>query len=371
VVRYHLIGASCWAVTITAGMTKTVKLRDVADMAGVHPSTVSRALDPTKAGLVSAVTRARVKAAADELGYQGDAVASGLRRGRTNTVGIVVADIGNPFIAPVIAGVENSLDSRRFLAFVTETQDDHERLDRVLDHLFQRRVDAIITTAARSGDELSLRRAARRTPVILAIRDLPNSGLPGVTHDDELGGRLAADHLIGLGHRRLAQLEGPPDISSFAQRGHGFSARVRASSCECIAPLEPASRPTLHEGRRLMRAMLARERSYPTAVFVHNDLMAVGALQALSEAGLRCPEDMAVVGYNDAPLAAYIRPSLTTIQLPGYELGRFAADMALAQVDDSERAVTSISLPPRLIARESTLGQFYKPRNDNAVQYSS
>ena len=100
-----------------------------------------------------------------------------------------------------------------------------------------------------------------------------------------------------------------------------------------------------------MRELLRKEVQHPTGVFVHNDLMAVGVLEALSDSGLRCPEDMAIVGYNDAPLTAYVMPSLTTIQLPGYELGRFAADMALAQIDDPERSVTSISLPPRLIAR--------------------
>ena len=333
-----------------------VTLKDVAARAGVHTSTASRALDPAKGSMVHDATVARVRAAAEELGYQGDAIASGLRRGRTNTLGIVVADLGNPFIAPVVRGVENHLEGRGLMALIAETRDEHERMSRVLHNLAARRVDAVIVTAARSGDERILRKAQQQMPIVLAVRHLPDSGIPAVTHDDERGGRLAAEHLLEHGHRRIAQLCGPRDISSFRGRAAGFRERLRNEGIEVIEVDDTAQRPILPEGRRLMELLLARWSEPPTAVFAHNDLMAFGALQALAAQGRACPEDVAVIGYNDTPMTAFTDPPITTIRLPGYEVGRMAADTAVTLIDDREYQGASLSLPPVLVPRHSTLG---------------
>jgi LacI family transcriptional regulator len=343
-------------------MSKDVKLIDIARRAGVHPSTVSRALDPSKSALVSEDTRARVETVADQLGYRVDAVASGFRRGRSHSIGVVVADLANPFIAPIIRGIENSLDGLGYLACVTETRDDHDGFNRALDHLLRRRVDALVTTAARKGDERALLGAAKRTPVVLAVRDLADTGLPGVMHDDYLGGRLAAEHLIGLGHQRVAQILGPQDVSSFVARGRGFGERLGAARVEQVDVGDAAVHPDLSEGCRIMRKLLRLNEKAPTAVFAHNDLMAVGALEALLDAGLDCPADIALIGYNDTQLTAHLRRALTTIKLPGYELGRFAADMAIVRIDHPAQELTTLMLPPTLIPRESTLGSGTTPR---------
>jgi LacI family transcriptional regulator len=334
----------------------SVTLKDVARRAGVHPSTVSRALDPDKGSLVRDETRARVRAAAAELGYQGDAVASGLRRGRTNTFGVVVADLGNPFIAPLLRGIENQLEGRGLMALIAETQDDPSRMSRVLDNLAARRVDAVIVTGARSGDERLLRKAQQQVPIVLAIRDLPGSGLPAITHDDERGGRLAAEHLLELGHTRIAQLPGPHDVSNFQGRGAGFRDRLADKGIEVIEPSDTGRRPILAEGHRLMDLLLAEHEELPTAIFAHNDLMAFGALEALAARGISCPRDIAVVGYTDTPMTAFTDPPITTIRLPGYELGRMAADTATMLIRDGEQPETKLSLPPVLVARASTLG---------------
>src|SRR5207302_9181954 len=139
-----------------------VTLEDVARAAGVHYSTVSRALDPSKVWRVNAVTRKHVEAVARRMGYQRDMVASGLKRGRTHTVAIVVADLGNPFIAPVLRGIANRLEHAGFMSLISDTQDDSARLERILNHLLSRRVDAIILTAARLGDGTVLRRISRQ-----------------------------------------------------------------------------------------------------------------------------------------------------------------------------------------------------------------
>lgn len=330
-------------------------LRDVADLTGVHPSTISRALNPATASLVSAETRARVRAAADELGFQVDAVASGLRRGRTHTLGVVVADLGNPFVAPVVRGIENSLESRGFLTFIAETQDDPTRMKRIFDHLLSRKVEALITLASRLGDEAVLRKAAKRVPVVLAIRDVPASGLPGVVHDDERGGRIAADHLLSLGHHVVAQLHGPRDVHTFVLRGVGFAARMRDGEATLIAAETSANTPTVEEGKRVMTQLLAQPGPRPTAIFAHNDSMALGAIEAIRSGGMSCPQDISIIGYNDDRLTAFTDPPLTTIALPGYELGRFAADMALSIIEDPSRAAHVLSLPPRLVPRGSAI----------------
>jgi LacI family transcriptional regulator len=335
------------------GRAGHVTIRDIARAAGVHPSTVSRALDPLRAARISDDTRRQVTEAAEALGYTRDAVARGLRAGRTRTIGVVVADIANPFIAPVLRGIENGLGSRDLMALVTESRDDVDRLGRLVGDLLARRVDALIVTGARRGDERALRRAAQHIPVVLAVRSLERSPLPAVTHDDVQGGRLAAEHLLGLGHRRLAHLRGPDDVSSFRDRARGFRDSVLAAGGHLVGEHLRAGMPTLDDGRRMLRSMLDLHEA-PTAVFALNDIMAIGAVQELRARGLECPADVSVVGYNDDRLAAHVVPALTTVRLPAYELGRIAADTAVTLIEDPAYVPARLALPSTLVVRDST-----------------
>jgi LacI family transcriptional regulator len=337
------------------GERKIVTLEDVARAAGVHYSTVSRALDPERVGRVSMPTRKHVQAVARRMGYRRDMVASGLKRGRTHTVAVVVADLSNPFIAPVLRGIANRLESAGLMSLIGETQDDPARLERIIEHLLSRRVDAIILTAARLGDRPILRRLKRQgVPLVLAVRNVPGIRLPACTDDERLGGTLAARHLLGLGHRRLAQLRGPIDIYSIVERAEGFSQAVAAAGAvEVKLPNATESAPTAQEGSRLMHRLLDSKRPLPTAVFAHNDLMAIGALASLRERGLRCPEDISVVGYHDLPQVDRITPPLTTIRQPQEELGRLAAEMTIGLLDGQARPQQH-RLAPALIVREST-----------------
>lgn len=346
-------GRETMSVVQEAGRPGHVTIRDIARAAGVHPSTVSRALDPVRANRISDDTRRHVVEAARALGYTRDAVAQGLRAGRTRTIGVVVADLANPFIAPVLRGIENGLGSRDLMALVTESRDDVDRLARLVDDLLARRVDALVVTGARRGDERALRRAAQRVPVVLAVRSLERAGLPSVTHDDVQGGRLAAEHLLSLGHRRLAHLRGPDDVSSFRERGGGFREAVLAGGGTLVGGELPAGMPTLDDGRRLMGLALDLP-APPTAVFALNDLMAIGAMQELRARGLACPGDLSVVGFNDDRLASHVVPALTTVRLPGYELGRIAADTAVLLIEDPTYTPARLTLPSTLVVRGST-----------------
>lgn len=336
-------------------MNPRITLRQVAEAADVHASTVSRALDPAKAALVNPRTRAKVERVAEQLGYRPHLIASQLRRGQTQTVGVVVPDLGNPLYAPFVRGVTHALDHHGYMPLVADTQDDHERLRRTLLHLWNRRVEAIITTAPRAQDRsLVLEIATHGVPVILAVRTLPDSGLPTVEHDDVAGGALAAEHLIGLGHRRLVQLRGPTDVTPFVHRSLGFARAAEAAGVELVDLDIAATHPTVDDGRRLMEAVMTRCDPVPSGIFAQNDLLALGALEALRNAGLWCPDDVSVIGYNDNFYAAHARPSLTAIRLPGYDIGRLAGAMALEHVMRPEDAPASVSTSPVLMVREST-----------------
>jgi LacI family transcriptional regulator len=331
----------------------------VARVAGVHYSTVSRALDPAKAWRVGASTRLHVETIAREMGYRRHMGASGLKRGRTHTVGVIVSDLGNPFIAPVLRGLANRLEEAGLMPLITETQDDPARLSRVLNHVVERRVDAVVVAAARLGNAPILMEVARRNiPLLLVDRNVPQAGLPSCTHDHRQGGALAARHLLDLGHTRLAQLRGPSDVSSFVDRSRGFTDSLGAGATE-VDLGETAATPSLQEGYRLFRKLLQHERQLPTAIFAHNDLMALGALDALSEAGMHCPGDISVIGYDDVSHVDRVMPPLSTIRLHTHELGRLVGEMTVTAITAPDQPPMSLTLPPSLIVRKSTA----PPRN--------
>ena len=218
-----------------------VTLRDVATQAGVHPGTASRALDPNKQWLVQPATRARIQGVARTLGYRPDAVARSLRSGQTRTVGVVVADIANPFIAVVIRAIANTLDGHGFLPFVVETQDDDERLGARARRAGRapRRRDHPDRRAHRQPRHDRAGLAARRAGDPRRALDPRRRGLPSVVTDDAGGARLAAEHLLSLGHSRVLELRGPEDVQSFRDRHASFvghAARGRRRSPSSSAP---------------------------------------------------------------------------------------------------------------------------------------
>lgn len=332
-----------------------VTLREVAARAGVHVSTASRALDSSGPARIGPATAERVRSAAAELGYSRDLLASGLKRGMTKSVGVVIANHDNPYSVGLIRGITRVLEADDFVPLVAETAESRERFERLLRHLVERRVDAVITAAAHlDGEEMLAGLLGDEVPVVLAGRGLPGSRHGAVLHDDVTGGSLAAEHLLSLGHRRLAQLAGPADIDPFVRRTRGFSATVAAGGGREISGPGPASvTPAFEEGRRLMRGLLDAP-ARPTGVFAPSDVMAVGALDAIARAGLRCPDDVSVVGYNDVRMARFVSPPLTTIEVPAEQLGAEAARMALAAIEDAAAPRRMVELPARLIVRRST-----------------
>jgi len=296
-----------------------------------------------------------VQKVARRLGYQRDVIASGLKRGRSQTVAVVVGDLTNVNVPPVLRGIANALEPEGLMPLICETQDDSKRLQWIVDQLLSRHIDALLVIAARLGDAPILRRLRRQgLPVVLAVQNVPGVRLPICMYDDELGGRLAAQHLLGLGHRRLAQLRGPEDIYACAQRATGFSRAVaEAKATEIpVAGTAPVGSPD--DGRRLMHDLLSRKRALPSGIFVHHDLMAFGVLAVAAEHGLATPGDLSVVGYHDLPYTEHLVPPLTSIRLPREELGRIAAEIMLQVLQSPDRPAISRKLPPTLVVRQST-----------------
>ncbi|KXX62420.1 LacI family DNA-binding transcriptional regulator [Rhodococcus sp. LB1] len=331
-----------------------VTLKDVAVRAGVHVATASRALDPNRRQLVNTETRLRIESVAEELGYRINVLARSLRKGSTGMIGAVVADLGNPFLPPMLRGLEEVLGPRGYLIAVSETHENPETFHRVCEQMIARRVDGIVISAAHVDDDVFISTLEESVPVVLAVRRVTGGGHHTVTHDDVLGARQLIGHLVDLGHRKLAQLQGPQDVSSFAGRTLGFRRVIAESGYTEVGSDDAAMEPTTAEGRRLTAALLIDEAQRPTAIFAHNDSMAVGALQALADAGLSCPGDVSVVGYNDAPLTAHLAPPLTTVRLPSSALGRQVAATMLSQLDAHDNPPTTVQLEPELVIRTSS-----------------
>jgi DNA-binding LacI/PurR family transcriptional regulator len=190
--------------------------------------------------------------------------------------------------------------------------------------------------------------------VVLAVQTVPGIRLPAFTHDDILGGSLAAQHLLGLGHRRVAQLRGPADIYSCLQRAQGFSQTIAAAGATEVMLRSTGPMGTAEEGGRLMRQLLDSKRALPTGIFAHHDLMAFGALSVAEERGLVCPRDFSIVGYADLPNLERMVPPLTSISLPREELGRLTAEVMVELLASPARPPASRKLAPTLVVRQST-----------------
>jgi len=329
-----------------------VTLLDVAREAGVHVSTVSRALDPAHHARVKDATRRHIEAVADQLGYRPDMVARGLKSGRTATVGVIVADLGNTFITPVIHGLTAAVEAAGMMPMIAETEDNSDRFANILDHMLSRRVDAMVVMSARSADRELLESASRILPIVVTGRPLEGTTLPEVVVDEHAGGRLIAEHFADLGHRLVVQLRGPLDVANFPRRDQGFSDACHERGLEQMRLPETATVPVIAEGRRIMDALIDTAAALPSAIFAHNDLMALGALSRLRQDGVRVPDDVSLAGYNDLPMVGHITPSLTTVNYPGMDVGRLAGEMILRLLGGEQ--VESHTLTPQLVAREST-----------------
>ncbi|GAA4135328.1 LacI family DNA-binding transcriptional regulator [Actinomadura keratinilytica] len=321
-----------------------VTIRDVARASGVHVSTVSRTFSAPH--LVNAETRNRVLAVAEQLGYRPNRAARGLTTGRTHNLGLIVADIANPFFPPLIKAAQAHARARDYHVFVADTDED-PRVEEELIQAFTKQVDGVLLCAPRLGDR-ALARLRRQVPFVLVNRRL--DGLPAVLMDVGRGARLAVEHLAGLGHRRLALLSGPEGSWNSRRIGEAAADAAAAAGAELtvIGPNSPTE-----QGGQIAAPEVARAAA--TGVLAYNDLVAIGLVEGLAELGVRVPDDVSVVGVDDIMQARLNRPKLTTVAMPTVAAGRTAVDMLLQLVGTDEPGPAALTvLETTLVVREST-----------------
>jgi LacI family transcriptional regulator len=331
-----------------------VTLRDVAVRAGVHPATASRALNPETRILVSEDTARRVIDAAAELGYSPNPVARSLRTRRSHTIGVLIPDLNNPLFPPMVRGLEDRLAAAGYVALIGNTDSDDQRERMVFDQMRARHVDGLVMATARLRHPLLAEASRADLPVVLINRLAQDYSFPSVSVDNERGVRMAVTHLASLGHRRIAHIAGPQEMSTGLSRYRGFVTAMESGGL----PVEPdltifAKAFTVEEGVRCARLLLERGTGC-TAICAGNDMLAVGCYTALDEAGLRCPEEMSVVGFNDMPFIDRLRPPMTTIRFPHYQVGTEAAQLLLERIAEHAGPVKILYLAPELVVRGST-----------------
>jgi LacI family transcriptional regulator len=332
-----------------------VTASDVAKAVGVHVSTVSRAMNPQTRGLVADEVAERVLAAAASLGYSPNSLAAGLRTRRSFTIGVVLPDITNPVFPPILRGIQDALEAEGYVPIVADAGPEAARRETVVERMIARQVDGLImATSLRRDPVLALCRS-RGIQLVLVNRAAEHSGFSAVVSDDRRGMRLAVDHLASLGHRAIGHVGGPLELSTGYGRLQGFLEAMAAHGLD--APTAAVTATTAYsreQGRTATAALLAQSPGL-TAIVAANDLLALGCYDALRAAGLRCPQDLSIVGHNDMPLVDMVDPPLTTVRIRHHEMGAEAARLLLRQIAGAAEGF-DVVLRPDFIVRASTTG---------------
>ncbi|MBT2503549.1 LacI family DNA-binding transcriptional regulator [Curtobacterium sp. ISL-83] len=334
----------------------TVSVREVAALAGVSLGTVSNVLNrPDK---VAPGTVERVQSAIAQLGFVRNDSARQLRAGRSSTVGLVVLDGGNPFFTDVARGAEDAAMAKGFAVLIGNSDESVERERTYVDLFEERRVAGLLISPA--GDDLSrlARLRDQGTAVVLVDRRADEEPFASVSVDDVAGGRLAVEHLVSIGRRRIAFVGGPFGIRQVADRHAGAAAAAQAAGAE-VEVLTTKSLSVL-EGRRIGEEIQARPASArPDAVFAANDLLAVGLEQAFIMRGsIAVPEEIAIVGYDDIAFAESAVVPLTSVRQPAQDLGRRAFELLTAQVEQGQEIeLERVEFTPELVVRQSTVAE--------------
>ncbi|QYN37065.1 LacI family transcriptional regulator [Pseudonocardia sp. DSM 110487] len=322
-----------------------VTILDVARAAGVSKSTVSRVLDERLPRSTSA-TAERVRQAAADLGYVRDPLAAGLRRAGTSTVGVIVPRLTDTVMAMLYEEIARACGSRGLFAIVATTEDDPDAEHVAVQSLRRRRVDGLILTTARLDAPTE---PERPVPHVLALRtDGVSSASVG---DDRLGAHLATRHLVDLGHRRIALVGGPRYASSARNRQEGFRSALAESGVPVDEALIAGDSFSMEAGEAAGRTLLDRP-DRPTAVFAVNDNTAIGVMAAAHALGLRIPDDLSLVGYNDIPVVSRLPVPLTTVRVPFQQVAAGALELLLEAGRD--RSPRTLVATPTLIPRRST-----------------
>ena len=343
-----------------------VTIRDVAENSGFSSATVSIVLNNAPlARYIPDTTKARIQKAAQHLGYRPNLFARTLRGRRSHTVGVMVFDMTDPYCTLVLRGIENTLYQSSFLPILTDVHNERSRFERYLEMLLDRRIEGLVVLANWLFVDINVLADLEKNNIPTAIvgRELKNDHISSVIVDNNLGARAAFDHLYSLGHRKIAFIRGPRELSDTEPRWRGVRTLARERGLELDSRLIvdlPESRDpfsSFEQGYKLTEELLHRRRPF-TALMAVDDMTAFGAIRALAKAGVRVPEQCSVVGFDDVSPAAIYSPALTTVRQPMEVMGTAAATIVLEAISATleKKPVRTIHrrIVPDLIVRDST-----------------
>jgi DNA-binding LacI/PurR family transcriptional regulator len=342
-----------------------VTIRDVAKESGFSSTTVSIVLNNAPlARYIPAITKKRIERAAKKLGYRPNLFARSLRSKRSHTVGVMVADMTDPFCVPVLRGIENALYQSSFLPILTDVQNERSRFERYLEMLLDRRVEALIVVANWLFLDINLLADLEKASVPTAIIgcELKTDLVSSVIVDNEVGAHMAVEHLHSLGHRKIAFIRGPKALTDSSPRWKGIRSFAKASGLDLDQRLIldlPESRDPISSfeaGYKLTDELIKRKRPF-TAIMAFDDMTAFGSIRALAKAGIRVPEQCSVIGFDDVATCAIYTPPLTTIRQPMEAMGAIAVSIVVdgitAGLEKRETSALHRKVAPELVVRES------------------
>ena len=324
--------------------------KDVAKLAGVSTTTVSRVLNNHP--YVTDETRSKVLWAMEQLGYQPSRVARRLRMQVTQILGLIISDIANPFFTSVVRGIEDVAYANQYSLFLCNSNEDPTKETLYIDVLQAERVAGIIVSPADENSTSCEPLLRNGVPIVAMDRRLRQFDVDTVLVDNVKGAYQATSHLICLGHRRIGLIGQPSRITTGRERREGYEKALSGDGLELDQRLIKIGDCRQDSGYRRACELLEMD-DPPTAIFAANNLMTLGALNAIHEKGLNIPQDVAIVGFDDMPWAPSLAPPLTAVAQPTYELGRTAADLLLQRIADKDREIVEMTLEPTLIIRDS------------------
>jgi LacI family transcriptional regulator len=343
-----------------------VTMRDVANASGFSPATVSIVLNNAPlARYIAPATKKKIEDSARKLGYRPNVMARFLRSKRTHSVGVMFFDVTDPFCTPILRGIENSLFQGSYVPILADAHNQRNRFERYLELLLERHVEALVVVANWLFVDIHLLAdfSKHNIPAATIGWELPGDTVSSVMVDNEAGGRLAMEHLLKLGHRKIGYIRGPKTLIDSGPRWKGIQKFAHTAGLEIdsdlTVQLPDAFDPNsgFEGGFRLTEELLQRRKKF-TALLAFDDLTAFGAIRALNKAGIRVPEQCSVIGFDDVALSALAAPSLTTVRQPLEAMGNLAVNIIMegitASQEKREWKITHQRVAPELMIREST-----------------
>lgn len=334
---------------------KRVTLRDLAEHLNINTSTVSRALSEKSSEMISPDVVKRVRKAAQEMGYKQNAAAYALKVGRTKSIGIIIPDMMNPVFAPIVRGIHSVLNQYGYTAFLAYSENNAGAAHTEVEKLISRGVDGIIYAAAFRTDSVVDLCRSQGIPLVLVNRVVDQGNVDTVKVDDSLGIKMAVDHLLDLGHRKIGFIAGPKNISVSYIRLRAFTQTMAEHDLEVEPHRIVEAHSLTEEGGEKAMSLFLGQNPDATAIIASNDLIALGCFTALRQFGYTCPKRISIVGFNNMPYLDWFAIPLTTISIPHFQMGERSAELLLKRINpEGDEHYEEVLLKPKLIIRQST-----------------